>query len=134
MLTDTHTLDHAEALQLLRDSHSARIGFSHDGEPFVVPATVTVEPDGRIDIYLDDAHALRHLDGQRVAVEVDGRAPRPGDGWYVVARGVAKSATGRQFVVVPSAVSGHLVRRRTCLVTDGRDGVPRPRRPLLAAR
>ena len=109
MLTDAHTLDRADALRLLRDSHSARIGFSVDGEPFVVPATVTVEPDGRIDIYLNDAHALRHLDGRRVAVEVDGRAPRPGCGWYVVARGVAKSVTDRQFVVVPSVMSGHRV-------------------------
>ena len=107
MVTDTQTLDRADALRLLRDSHSARIGFSVDGEPFVVPATVSVEPDGRIDVYLDDAHALRHLDGRRVAVEVDGRAPRPGNGWYVVARGVAKSVSGRQFVVVPSAMSGH---------------------------
>ena len=99
-------LDRADALRLLRDSHFARIGFSVDGEPFVVPATVSVEPDGRIDLYIDDAHAVRHLDGCLVAVEVDGRAPRPGDGWYVVARGVAESVSGRRFVVVPSAMSG----------------------------
>ena len=36
-------------------------------------------------------------------------APRPGCGWYVVARGVAKSVTDRQFVVVPSVMSGHRV-------------------------
>ena len=99
-------LDRADALRLLRDCRFARIGFSVDGEPFVVPATVSVEPDGRIDLYIDDDHAVRHLDGCRVAVEVDGRAPRPGDGWYVVARGVAKSVSGRRFVVVPSAMSG----------------------------
>ena len=109
MTTDTHTLGRADALRLLRDSHCARIGFSVDGEPFVVPATVIVKADGRIDLYLDDAHALRHLAGRRVAVEVEGRAPRPGSGWYVVARGVAQSVTARQFVVVPSAMSGQRV-------------------------
>ena len=107
MVTETQTLDRAHALRLLRDNHSARIGFSVDGEPFVVPATVSVDPDGRIDLYIDDAHAFRHLDGRLVAVEVDGRDMRSGNGWYVVARGVAESVTGRRFVVVPSAMSGH---------------------------
>jgi hypothetical protein len=62
-------------------------------------------------VYVDDAHALRHLDGRRVAIEVDGRAPRPGHGWYVVARGVARSVAAGQFVVVPSALSGRRLRR-----------------------
>ena len=129
MATDAHTLDRADALRLLRDSHSARIGFSVDGEPFVVPATVIVEADGRIDVYIDDAHALRHLDGRRVAVEVDGRAPRPGDGWYVVARGVAKSVSATAVRRGPvsdvrapprSPCRRQLVRRRAGVVTGGR--------------
>ena len=109
MATDAHTLDRAEALRLLRDSRSARIGFSVDGDVFVLPATITVEPDGRIDVSLRDAHTVRHLDGQRVAVEVDGRTPRPPSDWYVVARGVATSTAEREFVVVPSEIVGHRV-------------------------
>ena len=60
-------------------------------------------------MYTNDAHALRRIDGRRVAVDVDGRAPRPGSGWYGVARGAARSVTCHQFDVVLSVMSGQRV-------------------------
>ena len=113
MVGHTKTLDPADTLRLLRTSRSARIAFAVGGEPVVVPTTVSVDPHRRIDVSTDDDQTLRHLDGRRVALEVDSHAPNPRTGWYIVVQGVAKAVNDRQFVVTPSTVSGHRLPGRT---------------------
>jgi len=134
-------LDPDQTVGLLHSSRLARVALTVDDEPLLVTAAVTVAPNGRMTLEVDDPEACVHLGGRHVAIEVDGQFPSTGARWSVTARGTAVACdaagptqgaisapvagrrdSGQTFVVVPRDIIGHLVTRG--VVEDWFAGVP----------
>jgi nitroimidazol reductase NimA-like FMN-containing flavoprotein (pyridoxamine 5'-phosphate oxidase superfamily) len=122
--------------QLLRErlhrARVARIGYVDGEGPVVVPINVAVDEDERIVFRTAVDGPLATLDGQRVAIEIDGIDPPRRSGWSILVRGVARDVTDasdavaalaqtvpvdcwapgardRTFVVLPQGVTGRVI-------------------------
>ena len=77
----------------LRAARVARIGFSDGDQPVIVPVNVATDEEGRLLFRTRSAGPLARLDGQRVAMEIDGYDVDRRRGWSILVRGLARDIT-----------------------------------------
>jgi nucleotide-binding universal stress UspA family protein/nitroimidazol reductase NimA-like FMN-containing flavoprotein (pyridoxamine 5'-phosphate oxidase superfamily) len=80
-------------LERLRAARVARIGFSDDGQPIIIPVNVASDDEGRLVFRTRSSGSLARLHGERVAVEIDGVDAAHRRGWSILVRGVAREIT-----------------------------------------
>jgi uncharacterized protein len=73
----------------LRSSRLGRIAFVHGGRPEILPVNYATEGE-EIVFRTASGSPLAHVAGSHVAFEIDGYDEAAGDGWSVMARGVAQ--------------------------------------------
>jgi hypothetical protein len=84
-----HLLSDAIVGERLRAARVARVGFVDGGQPVILPVNVAVDAALRISYRTTADGPLAALDGQRVAVEIDGVDVDTRSGWSILVLGVA---------------------------------------------
>jgi nitroimidazol reductase NimA-like FMN-containing flavoprotein (pyridoxamine 5'-phosphate oxidase superfamily) len=125
-------LDEALIRERLARARFARLAFVDGDQPIVVPVNITTDHAQRVVFHTAAAGLLGGLDGQRVAVEIDGHDAALRSGWSVLVLGVARDVTdaadrdagqlrgvavdswapgarARCFAVLPLSVSGRVI-------------------------
>lgn len=109
-----------------------RIAFVDGDQPMIMPMNLAVDADHRIAFRTAPDGPLSALDGQRVAIEIDGHDSATRSGWSVLVHGLARDVTAatdpaaiaarqlpvdswasdrdqRIMVVVPLSITGRVV-------------------------
>lgn len=125
-------LDESLIRHRLSRAKFARLAFVDGDQPMVVPINITTDRAERIVFRTASRGLLGGLDGQKVAVEIDGHDPALRSGWSVLVLGVARDVTdaadtdaqqlralpvdtwapgerGRCFAVLPLSISGRVI-------------------------
>jgi len=126
MTTLLRHLPDAVIAERLRAARLARIGYVDAGQPVILPVNVVVDGNLRITYRTTADGPLAALDGQRVAVEIDGVDGETRSGWSILVLGVAHdvstspaAAEGidswapghrtRTITVVPRTINGRVI-------------------------
>ena len=96
-------LDEQLMHERLHRARVARIGYLDGDGPVVVPINIAVDEDERIVFRTAVDGPLAALDGQRVAIEIDGIDPPRRSGWSILVRGVARDVTDASDAVAARA-------------------------------
>jgi nitroimidazol reductase NimA-like FMN-containing flavoprotein (pyridoxamine 5'-phosphate oxidase superfamily) len=125
-------LDESLIRHRLSRARFARLAFVDGDQPMVVPVNIVTDHAERIVFRTASSGLLGGLDGQKVAVEIDGHDPGLRSGWSVLVLGVARDVTeaadpdaerlralpvdswapgerGRCVAVLPLSISGRVI-------------------------
>jgi len=105
-MTDTDRLPELDERLIrsrLQRTRFARLGYVDDDGPVIVPINVIIDDDERVVFHTNPTSALAALDGQHVAIEIDGFDPASRSGWSILVRGVARDVTASSDVVAMKA-------------------------------
>lgn len=90
---DLDHLDEALIRDRLRRARFARIAYLDEDQPVIVPVNIVTDDTEHVLLRTSAGSALAGLDGQRVAIEIDGHDAGQRSGWSILVRGVARDVT-----------------------------------------